>query len=308
MRISCLLFSSWLSIAFAIWPTGVQADESFAFKLTPKSVSKIQREQKIEQTLNIAGNDIQTSNSNFSVVRLTYGDRQPNGSLEQTEKFDVLQVDMNLAGTMYQFDSANVDRAAPSGLEALQIVLAATFRTPITSVLDAAGKTQELRIPPESREGLPPEFASMFDTEQRKKRADQHLGLLPNRPVKIGDTWDHTIEADLGAGQTLTFGLQMTYKEVVMDGSQTRHHIELKHTRVAYSMDPNSPSPLKVSRSNLQVAESSGGFWFDAERGRIQRDESAVVVTGDLTLVAGGQEIPGTLNLKMSSKSELQPE
>ncbi|OYW24762.1 MAG: hypothetical protein B7Z55_01260 [Planctomycetales bacterium 12-60-4] len=183
----------------------------------------------------------------------------------------------------------------------------ATFRTPVTTVYAADGKVLEVKFPPESLANLDPLFASLFDVEKRKKAASQQLGLLPKKAVDVGDKWDQTVEAELGGGQTLTFGLEYAYAGPVEDNGQKLHRVKVLHKTVSYSMDPTSPSPLKVSQSDLKVNGSEGEFLLDAERGVIVRESSKVVIGGTMTFLAGTQELPGKLDLTLSSKLTLQP-
>lgn len=283
------------------------AAETLTLKFPPKSTWKIQREQEIAQTLTINGQAIPTKSTTFAVIGYSTGDALPDGAIAVVEKYDVLQGEVDIVGTKMPFDSANPDAQVPTGLEPLAAVMRATFRTPVTTVYDAQGAVREVTIPAADAANLDPNFADLFDPAKRKETVQQAVKLLPKRAIDPGTTWTESMAAPLGAGQTLTFQMEFQYVGPVRDGDKTLHHVKLTHKGVQYSMDPNSPSPLKIRQSDLKIEESKGEFFFDNEQGRMIRESSRVVIGGDLTFVAGGQELPGKLSLTMSSTNTLQP-
>ncbi len=283
------------------------AAETFQLQQAPGTTSKYQREQQTEQVLTIAGMDIETKSSSFAMLSFIAGETEPDGSLGVTERYDVLQSDLTVVGMNYQFDSANPDKAAPAGFEPVANVMRVTFQTPITTVYGGDGTVREVKIPAEKLAGIDPMFAELFDVDRRKKSAKQQREMLPKQAVEVGETWEQTIDAELGGGQTLTFGLQYEYTGPVEENGQTLQRVKVRHMSVAYSMDPNSPSPLKITQSELAVKETEGELCFDNHRGVIVRESSKVVIEGTLKLLAGGQELPGKLALTLSSKNLLQP-
>jgi hypothetical protein len=72
-------------------------------------------------------------------------------------------------------------------------------------------------------------------------------------------------------------------------------------------MDPNSPSPLKVSKSDLKVESGAGTILFDREGGHLVTGKGKTHIKGSMTFTAAGQEIPGEIDLTIESDTELQP-
>lgn len=281
--------------------------ETFAFKQAPGTTAKYQREQKTDQVLTIAGMDIETKSSSFAMLSFAAGEKAADESLEVTERYDVLQSELSIVGMTYQFDSANPDQAPPAGFEPVANIVRATFQTPVTTVYAGDGSVREVKIPAEKLANIDPMFAELFNVDRRKKSASQQREMLPKKAVDVGDTWEQTIDAELGGGQTLTFGLKYEYTGPVQENGQTLQRVQVRHASVAYRMDPNSPSPLKITDSELAVKETEGEILFDNARGVIVREGSKVVIEGTLKLLAGGQELPGKLALTLSSKNVLQP-
>jgi len=125
--------------------------------------------------------------------------------------------------------------------------------------------------------------------------------------VKSGDSWEQTVDADLGGGQTLTITNTLTYQGVVDVDGKKLHKITHKPKDVSYFMDPNAKSPLKVTNSELKPTEGGGELLFDEQAGDIVLRQSSMRIQGKLTLDFGGQQLPGKLDLKLSDKLARQP-
>lgn len=283
------------------------AAEMLVMKRQPDSTAKYERNQKTEQTLTIGEGNIETSSSTFALMAYTAGPRAADGSLTVTQKHEVLQTELNIVGMTLQFDSANPDAKAASGnLEPFAEMLRITYRTPVTMVFDKEDKIQEVTIPAEASANLDPNFADLFKPETIKKGLSQLESFLPKKPVNVGDKWESTSEAPLGGGQTLTFDMQY---ELVSTDKVDGHavcKIKAQPTAVRYAMDPNSPSPLKITESTLTIDSSEGEILFDTERGAIVKEESKLRIKGPLKFSINGNEIAGKLDLTLSSKLVLQ--
>lgn len=291
-------------------PSFVSAAEvTLKLKYPPNTTRTIQIEQKSDQTLTIGPQDVETKSSTFIVQKQTIGPKLANGSVEIVEKVEVLQNELNLPGGLtFQFDSANPDKAASNPLlEPIAKLLRVSLKTPATVVIDADGKLAAVRIPEAAINEVDEDFRSMLDPEKRKKAAEKALGYLPSKPVKTGETWEQTVDADLGGGQTLTITSTLTYEGEVDVNGKKLHKITHKPKEVSYFMDPNAKSPLKVTNSELKPTEGSGEILFDAEAGDVVQRQSSMRIQGKLTLDFGGQQLPGKLDLKLSDKTTRQP-
>ena len=112
---------------------------------------------------------------------------------------------------------------------------------------------------------------------------------------------------DLG-GQTLTFRKKYEYAGTEKRGAKELDKINVKTLDVKYAMDPNSASPLKVTKSDLKIESGDGTILFDREAGAIVSAKGKTRIKGPMTFDMGGQEAPGDLDLTMETDTELQPE
>ncbi len=126
---------------------------------------------------------------------------------------------------------------------------------------------------------------------------NQQLGVLPTDPVKLGDRWRREETMEVGGGQALHFVNYYEYAgELTKDGRKLDKFTVYSES-VSFSLAEDSPLPLKVTKSDLQIAESSGTVLFDRALGRIVERHSRKQITGQMTFSINNMELPGKLDL-----------
>lgn len=302
-----LRFSSLAVLVAALCCSQAAAQVTLEIKYPPETKSVSETTVKSNQTLTLAGMDIETKSSTFSTISKTIGKRDEEGLLPVVEKVDVLQTDIDLpGGTTIKFDSANPDAKADNPLlEPLMERLRVTYKTPVTVLLDSKNNIQDVKLPAGVAEGLDPANKSLFDPVKRKKAAEQARGYLPDEPVKPGEKWERATEIDLGSGQTMSFRTTYTYDGTVDHEGQKVDKITGKVFEVSYSVDATN-STLSVSKSDLKVTESSETVLFNRDLGQVIQKTAKVRVAGPLTLVIGGTELEGKVDLTIEESTKRQ--
>jgi Family of unknown function (DUF6263) len=148
---------------------------------------------------------------------------------------------------------------------------------------------------------------SRLDAQRLKAQFEQSHANLPEVLARPGEPWERTEKLELGGGQTLTFHKKFEYAGNEKRGNATLEKINVKTTEISYTMDPNFPSPLKVSKSDLKVESGTGTILFDREGGHVVTANGKIHIKGSMTFTAAGQEIPGEIDLTLESETELQP-
>ena len=142
--------------------------------------------------------------------------------------------------------------------------------------------------------------------EALTREAVQARDVLPDKPVNKGDRWQRTRVLHAGAGQILTFETYYEYAGTMEKGGKTLDKIDSFIGGVTYTLDPNSPLPLKLLKSDLKIDSSMGSVLFDREKGQIVESTSATRITGPITFSVNGQELPAKLDLTMETGSSVK--
>jgi hypothetical protein len=257
---------------------------------------------KVDQTLTIAGMDIPTTSEQNITSSETNGKRQDDGTLVSEHKIESLQSSVKVAGMELNFDSVNAD-APPKGtpLDALLDIFKAVAKSSWTvtygqdnSVLSVKGRADALQDLPEAVRAA---TAKQFDPDHLTEQANQELKVLPDGPVKQGDTWERESTKLFDSYQSMTFTTVYTYEGTIQKDGKSLDKISAATTKVSYAMSGDSPGPLKIVDSDLKVAESSGTILFDRAAGMIVDSKDKKHISGSLKCEVNGMELPGKLDL-----------
>ena len=301
--------ASLLAVAVAGLMAGASvahAQATLELKYPERTKSSTQTESVVNQTLTLAGNDILTKANTFTTSTSHIGTRAADGTLAIVEKVESLQSELDLNGTKLQFDSANPDKKADlPQLEPLLDLYRAVVKFPMTRTLEAkTNKLKSVTLPVGEFEKLGEAAKDRFSSEKLKMATEQALVFLPDGPVKVGDKWERATEADLGGGQLMSFRTTYEYLGTVEQDGAKLDKIEGKAFEVSFAIVGNPM--LQVTKSNLKIKESATTHLFDRERGHLVSKNAKVRIDGPITLVIGGMELEGKVDLTMEEKSTRQ--
>lgn len=294
-----------LSLCF-LWTGLASAQVTLEGKYPEGTKYSLQVEQKTTQKLNLAGMNFDTNSTFFSVETRSIGKRNSEGVLPVEYKVDTLQVDMSLPqGLSIKFDSAVPDPKANNPLlEPLIHTLRTTVRLPILVQVDSSNHIKSASFEEAEFEKLPEATKARFTPEILKKGVERETAYLPDQPVKVGDSWEKTLEIDVGEGQVLAFRNQYTYVGSVQQDGKPLDKIVSKTLDASYTVNGN-PN-LQVKNTDLKPKDSEGEYLFDRELGATSSRNSKVQVVGKLTLTIANMEFPGELDLTIEDKTVRQ--
>jgi hypothetical protein len=279
-------------------------------KLTYKTTSKL------SQVLTLMGQGNETESKQSVVHSSAVGKKRADGTLPLEEKIESLSSEVSLPGGItVSYDSKDPQSKIDNPqLAFLADVYKLVSKLAYTVVLDGQNKVKAVEGTEkliEQANGLnemaKQAIVKRFDAQRLKTQFEQAHNNLPEVLARPGEPWERTEHLELDGGQTLTFKKKYEYAGSEKRGNTTLDKIDVKTTEVSYKMDPDAPSPLKVSKSDLKVESGTGSILFDREGGHIVTANGKIHIKGSMTFMAGGQEIPGELDLTIQSDAELQP-
>jgi hypothetical protein len=310
-RIALLTFAFVMGMAVS-----AKAQVKLEYKFPEGTSNRLKSSTKVEQTLTIAGMDIETKAVSTVVVSYSIDKRKPDGTIPVNQKMESLKSEIELPGG----NKINVDSADPDAKienpqlaflgDMYKILVGASY----TFILDDHGKVKFVEGTEKvlaKLDGLDPKVAALvkgqLQTETLQRSFDQSHGNLPDMPVRQGETWERTEVSELGAGQSLTFKKQYEYLGTVEEGGRTLDKIGVKATAVTYAMDPAAESPAKVEKSDLKIESSDGTILFDRAAGEAVKSNGKTRIKGDMTLKIGEMELPSKLDLTLESSTAVEP-
>jgi hypothetical protein len=303
------------TVALVVCASVASAQVKLEQKFVEGSQTRYLTTAKSHQILDIGGMKVETQSEEASTIRWTVGTRDPDGSLTVRQTVEAVRAELNLPGGLsLSFDSANPDAKDNNpALTVFRDIYRASVGLEMTFILgkdnrvrDVRDAEKALRKVEELNPAAADQIRNRFDPERLKTAFDQQVGLLPPTLVRKGDTWDRTEVFDIAGGQTLTFQVRSEYLGTVEQNGVTLDKIGTKAQEVTYTLDPKAESPVLVKKSDLMIESSDGTILLDRKKGAVVESRRVDRITGEMTLVVGGKELPTKLDLTLDLATSLQ--
>jgi hypothetical protein len=297
------MYRAILTAAAIVWGMSATAEAQVKLQLKFADNAKISETvtTRTHQILSLAGMDIETKADETVSTTTTCGKRQADGTIQLTSKVDAITSKLTLPGGVeLEFDSAATNEPAGTAFDFLLEVYAVIPKITSSSVLDKDNRVVSVEVDKKPLEDLSDMAKAVlkgrFDSDYLQEIANKQMDRLPTSAVEKGDSWQVSLTARLGGGQSLTFNTTYTYEGTIEKDGKTLDKITSKVTEVKYAQDdPNAAA--QVSASKLKVESSSGTILFDRKTGRVVSDNEKLHVIGTMTLDINGMEFPAKLDL-----------
>jgi hypothetical protein len=301
------------ALVLAVGPASpVCAEVKLAYKHSEGTSLRSTVTMKVHQILTLAGMEIESTVDNTVVTSESVGARNADGTLPVTESVESLRAAMDLPGGIaVRFDSAEPDVKIDNPQVAfLGDIFKLLVGSSHTLILDDQGKVkfvQGTEMTLGKLEGLDPKVSGVvkktLQSESIQRKFEQTQSSLPETAVKPGDSWERVEDAELGAGQTLTFKKRYEYVGPVEEGGKTLDKIDVKALEVTYKMDPDADSPLEHLGSDLKIDSSHGTILFDRDHGRAVKSSGTTRIKGNMTFKVNNMELPSKLDLTFENST-----
>jgi len=298
-----------LTVFSFLAPTPASAQVTLKFKYDTPGEYSVETVSRMNQTLTLSGMDLETGVESTERRKMSYGKRDGEGNVLLSVKTERVQTKMSLPGDLtIEFDSEADDESDDDpNLAPLFALLRASAKLDVTFAMDddaqiksAAGVDKLLeKVPAELRRLL----GDQFSEKSLIRNLQQQLDAVPKNAVKPGDFWDRSFVLDAGSGQLLTFQRRYEYVGTVEEDGKTLDKLGITDTDIDFSIAENSPLPIKLKESDLEIESSQGEMLFDRELGRDVKNSLKTRLTGSLTFEANGQELPAELDLSIDITS-----
>jgi Family of unknown function (DUF6263) len=132
--------------------------------------------------------------------------------------------------------------------------------------------------------------------------------VLPNTPVKVGDSWKHTQSINAGPLGTYKGSLNLTYKGPDGKGAEKIDSKgEMSFDNPKKDKDGDA-LPFKVIKMEMTAKEWTGNMLFDAKAGRLISNEVKMQLGGTMVIEVAGMQVQAELEtaetktLRLTSK------
>lgn len=135
-----------------------------------------------------------------------------------------------------------------------------------------------------------------------KQSFGRTFSLAPDKPLSVGQTWQHKDKLPLGPIGTIE--VNSRYKLEGVTDSLARLSIsgDLKWTGNDGKMD--QALPFKFSEVNIKADKFTGTALFDLQKGRLSNSQMDIDIKGSLVVEVGGQKVD--MDIKQQMRTEMK--
>ena len=288
-----------------------QADEAMRlrYKMEADKPLIFKNTMTLNQKQSFMGQEIVMDMTTTDVAERTLQEIDDKGNLHiQTEnKHLKVSMKMNPLGE-YTFDSKSTERDEASALGGMiSPVFDRLSGAILTVVISPRGEVEDLKGYKELMEGVlennpfAASFAGGGSDEAQKLQMNQLFPTLPEKPISPGDKWEEPYEIELPKLGKFNGKTVFTYQGMEKKDGRNLAKITSR-SEMSFNLDITMDQATVTGQ--MSIKDSSGTILFDPKQGQIVSIKDEVTMGGDMTITAGGQVIPATIEQKQTVTSE----
>jgi hypothetical protein len=256
------------------------------------------------QTMTVMGQDVKQTQKQTFYFSWTPKE-QKDGNWVVKQKIEGVKMDINIGGNPVTFDSTKDQGTANPLADFFKALVGSEFTltvTPEGKVTKIEGREDFVKKLTSANQNMAPMLNQILSDDALKQMTDPAFSVIPDKAVKVGDTW--TKSSKLNMGPIGTYDTTYTYK---YEGKQDKLDKISVKTDLKYSPPSESAQaqlPFKIEKADLKSSNGTGTILFDNEKGRLASSELGLNLDGSLTIKIGGT--PTEVKLKQEQKTTVK--
>lgn len=229
--------------------------------------------QKMEMSIKLPNNTINTKMSQVSEITWTVKAVRPDGSAEMVQILDRMRIKAEGPAGSFEVDSnRKADTAAAGPAAAISKMMEGMVGTPMDVVMSARGEVISVKVPDKVKEAMKTAgregqaFASGFDEKGTKQLIEQSSMLLPEKTVSPGTTWVQKRSVETAALGNMD--IDTTYT----DKGEAPGKPGLREIDGAVKLQFHQPENTKVS-VRITSQDNAAKFLFNTTSGHLSSSE-----------------------------------
>lgn len=256
---------------------------------------------KTTQTMKVMGMEVNQVQEQTFYFSWELKDEDKDKNITLVQRIDGVKLSIEIAGNPIKFDSANPGSVNTSLAEFFKQLVGTEFKLTLDKdmkVIKVEGREEFLRKLGQANQTMEPMLKRVLNEESLKQMADPMFGVLPGRPVSVGETWSRDSRLNLGPIGSYKNNFKYTLDKVVKDIAEISVVSKLTYEPPTES---GEGLPFRIKSAKLEGKDSTGKIYFDLKAGRLDKQEITVKLEGELVIEIAGQETK--VELKQDQKT-----
>jgi hypothetical protein len=256
------------------------------------------------QEMTVLGQRISQAQEVTYYVSFTPLERDDNGNWKIKQRIEGVKMEIDIGGNKILSDSTKKGTGANQLSNFYQALVGSEFTLMIDKnmkITKISGRDEFLKKLVKENPQMEPLLKTILSDEALKQMSDPAFSVVPDKPVKKGDTWTKTAVLNMGPIGTFDTNYKYTYEGP--DESKLQK-IKVETTLKYQPPGPNAGSalPFKILKADLASKESSGNILFDSTKGRVGGSDMTMHLAGTLTIEISGMSSEVTLDQTQTTK------
>ncbi len=311
-----MLHKHFLSAAVfaAILPSMASAQVELKYKYVPGRATKTISTTKMDQTLSIVGQTVDTKIESSEVTTVKEGEKTSEGLIPVVVHSDSTKTNGDFPGGLtLKYDSTKPEENKADPLikfleEALTRLNGMTLTIKVGedgTVKTVEGAEKVLQDTDQLSPRAVDLIKSATNTETIKREFNEKIKRFEPGLVRKGDTWERT-ETSNGGGQPMKFKKKYEYQGTIQKDGKEYDKIDVKVLEASLEPDESANAEAKITKSDLKVVSSEGFVLFDRAAGADVESQSTIKLKGPITLniAAANMELEGEIEFTIESTSK----
>jgi hypothetical protein len=218
-------------------------------------------------------------------------------------------MDLQISGTQITYDSFKEANTANNPLaDFFKALIGAEFIltvTPEMKVKEVEGKDAFLKKLISTNQQMEPLLKQILSDDALRQMSDPAFSMVPDKPVKPGDSWKRTSKLNMGPIGTYESTYTYTFEgmdEKEKDLARIKVATELKYIAPTSPAAGAAPLPFKIVSADLKTKDATGLILFDVKNGRLHSSDLSLTLEGRLNIDVSGMASDVELNQKQTTK------
>ncbi len=262
-----------------------------------------------EQTMKVMNNDVkQTQKQTFYFSWTPVEQKGDAWTIKQ--KIEGVAMDIDIGGSKIQYDSTKESTATNPLGEFFKALVGAEFTITLdmkkVEVTKVEGRDKFLGDLVKANPQMKQLLDQILSEKALKEMAEPTFAVVPDKAVAKGDTWTKTSTLDMGPiGK---YENKYTYTYEGKDEKDKKLDKIKVDTQLTYK-EPGDVAgvgglPFKIKSADLKSTNAIGSVLFDEAKGRVDKSNSKMELSGKLSIEIGGQTT--TVDLSQTQTTDVE--
>jgi hypothetical protein len=280
------------------------------WKLVKDQIFYQKMKTKTVQTMKVMNSDVtqtqdQTFYFSFKVTKVE------NEKVTIEQKITGVAMSIEIGGSTINYDSTK-DTTSNNPLgDFFKALVDSTFTVVLDKktlkVIDIEGREAFIQKLVAANPQMKPLLEVILSKDALKEMAEPTFAVVDTKPVVKGDKWNRKTKLDMGPIGKYENEYGFVYEGSDGAGDKLLHKIKVD-TTLNYKEPGDSAGqgglPFKIKSAKLKSKNEAGQVTFSAIKGRLEKSNMKLSLSGDLQIEIGGQNT--TVNLSQTQESTIE--